>query len=160
GIDSVDEFFQLEPLKQNVAKSLAANPNDPAALADRGNAELDEGKIAEAISDVRKAYEQQEVASTRELLVEALLADLKRDFTAAPGPVGELEKLIVLVSERTAFLRTLSQGLDKAGDRLGSLEAYLKLIDLSPSQSDTEVVSNQLSVRRDHWVRARLERLY
>ena len=160
GIDSVDEFFQLEPLEQSVAKALAANPNDPAALADRGNAELDEGKIAEAIADVRKSYEQKPVASTRELLVEALLADLNRDFAASRGTIGELEKLVVLDSERTAFLRTLSEGLDKSGDRLGSLEAYLKLIDLSSGQADTEVVSNLLSVRRDRWVRARLDRLY
>ena len=160
GIDSVDEFFQLEPLEQSVAKALAANPNDPAALADRGNAELDEGKIAEAIADVRKSYEQKPIASSRELLVEALLADLDRDFAASRGTVGELEKLVVLDSERTAFLRTLSQGLDKAGDRLGSLDAYLKLIDLSSVLSDPEVVSNQLSVRRDRWVRARLEQLY
>ncbi len=160
GIDSIDEFFQLEPLEQSVAKALAANPNDSAALADRGNAELDKGKIAEAIADVRKSYEQKPIASTRELLVEALLTDLDRDFAASRGTVGELEKLVVLDSERTAFLRTLSQGLDKAGDRLGSLDAYLKLIDLSSVQSDPEVVNNQLSVRRDRWVRARLERLY
>ncbi len=29
GVDFLDEFYQLEPLKQNVAKTLAANPNDP-----------------------------------------------------------------------------------------------------------------------------------
>ena len=83
GVDFLDEFYQLEPLKQNVAKTLAANPNDPEALADQGNAELDEGHIAEAIAHIRKSYEQSAKASTRELLVEALLADLGRDFGAS-----------------------------------------------------------------------------
>jgi outer membrane protein assembly factor BamB/tetratricopeptide (TPR) repeat protein len=160
GVDFLDEFYQLEPLKQNVAKTLAANPDDPDALADQGNAELDEGRIPEAIAHIRKSYAQSAKASTRELLVEALLADLGRDFASSHKTVGELEKLIVLDSERTAFLRMLAQGLGQTGDRLGALDAYLKLIDLPWGQGEPEVVSNVLSVRRDRWIRARVDQLY
>ena len=80
GVDSLDRFFQIEPLEKDVAAALAANPNDPIALANQGNVELDEGKIGEAIWHIRKSYAISALPSTRELLVEALLADLGRDF--------------------------------------------------------------------------------
>ena len=53
GLGRVDKFFQLEPLKRSSAEALAINPNDAAALGDRGNVELEEGKIAEAIVDAQ-----------------------------------------------------------------------------------------------------------
>ena len=160
GMTSIDAFYQIEPLEQSAAKALAANPDDPKALADRGNAELDQGKIAPAIVNLQKSYRLQASASTRELLVEALLADLKRDFSAARGTVPELRKLIVFDSERITFLRLLADGLAKSGDRLSALDAYLKLIDLPSTRGEPEVIDASLSVRRDRWIRARVTALY
>ena len=54
----------------------------------------------------------------------------------------------------------LAVGLGKTGDRLVPLDAYLKLIDLPGGQTEPEVVSSVLSVRRDRWVQARLAQLY
>jgi outer membrane protein assembly factor BamB/tetratricopeptide (TPR) repeat protein len=160
GVDSLDRFFQIEPLQKEVTAALAANPNDPVALANQGNIELDEGKVSDAIGHISKSYSTSALPSTRELLVEALLADLGRDFASARGTVGELEKLVVLDGERTSFLRLLAQGLGQSGDHLGALDAYLRLIDLPGGQSEPEVVSSVLSVRRDRWIRARAAELY
>lgn len=164
--DSVDRFFQIEPLKEEVSKALTANPNDAQALANLGNIELDEGKVSEAIGHVRKSYEilaaesQDKAASSRELLVEALLANLARDFAGSRSTVDELEKLVVFERERVSLLRQLAQGLGKTGDRLGALDAYLKLVDLPAGRGEPEVIGNDLSVRRDRWIRARIDELY
>ncbi len=162
GAECAHKFFQLEPLKRDAAAALAANPDDYEALFNRANAELDEGKLSEAIADSRKSYElarraaqadgKDKSTSMRELLVEALLADLSRDFSSSKATVAELEKLIVLDSERIDFLRMLAVGLGKTGDRLGALDAYLKLSDMPGGQTEPEVVSSVLSVRRDRWV--------
>ncbi|HKD35162.1 MAG TPA: PQQ-binding-like beta-propeller repeat protein, partial [Pirellulales bacterium] len=166
GIDSLYRFFQIEPLQKEVAAALAADPNNPVELANLANIELDEGKISPAITHARKSYDilsarlDPRAASSRVLLVEALLADLGRDFAAARGTVGELEKLVVLDGERTSFMRLLAQGLSQTGDHLGALDAYLRLIDLPGGQSEPEVVNSVLSVRRDRWIRARAAELY
>jgi outer membrane protein assembly factor BamB len=190
GVDSLDAFHQIEPLKARVAEALAKNPNDPEALADRGRIELDEGKLSDSIQNIRRAYDQEtrEVAAvnqefssgriteeeaqkrrkrpesglavTRGLLVDAMLAALRSDFKGSRVSIGDLEKLIALDSERAEFLRMLADGLQKSGDRLAAVDAYLKLADLQWGQGEPESVEPNLSVRRDRWVEARMEAIY
>ncbi len=160
GVDFLDAYYQLDPLREDIAKKLADNPNDPWALARRGEIALDEGRVAEAVGDIRTSYAQKPEASTRALLVEGLLANLSQNFEQGRDTVPELEKLIVLDSERASFVRVLAEGFRKTGAKLPALEAYLKLVDLPGSQSDLEAVGSSLSVRRDRWVQARLQELY
>ena len=190
GVDSLDAFHQIEPLKARVAAALAKNPDDPEALADRGRIELDEGKLTDSIQNIRRAYdhETREVAAinqefsngriseeeaqkrrkrpesglavTRGLLVDAMLAALRSDFKGSRVSIGDLEKLITLDSERAEFLRMLADGLQKSGDRLAAVDAYLKLADLQWGQGEPESVEPNLSVRRDRWVEARMDAIY
>jgi tetratricopeptide (TPR) repeat protein len=160
GVDSLDTFYQLEPLKQRVAAALGKNPDDPEALARRGEIELDEGKLADAIRDIRRSFDKDANPFTRELLVDGMLAALRTDFKGSRDSLGDLDKLISLDSERAAFLRMLADGLQKSGDRLAAVDAYLKLADLKWGQGEPESVEPNLSVRRDRWVEARMESLY
>ena len=89
-----------------------------------------------------------------------MLAALRSDFKGSRVSIGELEKLITLDSERAEFLRMLADGLQKSGDRLAAVDAYLKLADLQWGQGEPESVEPNLSVRRDRWVEARMEAIY
>ncbi len=160
GVDFLDVFYQLDPLREDIAKRLADNADDPWALARRGEIALDEGRMAEAIVDIRRSYQLKPEASTRELLVEGLLGNLARNFDRARDTAPEIEKLIVLDSERATFVRVLAEGLRKTGAKLPALETYLKLVDMPGAQSELEAVGNSLSVRRDRWVQARLQEIY
>lgn len=164
GVDSLDAFYQLDPLRQRVTAALEKNPDDPESLALRGQIALDAGKLTDAIHDIRRAYDKDTSeaarAVTRGLLVDAMLAALRSDFKGSRMSIGELQKLISLDSEQAEFLRMLAEGLQKSGDRLAAVDAYLKLADLKWGQGDPEPIEPNLSVRRDHWVEARLESLY
>ena len=164
GVDSLDAFYQFEPLRDGAAAALKKNPADPEALAHRGEIELDEGKLDDAIRDARSAYDNDDPhhslrAVTRELLVDAMLAALRSDFNRYQVIIGELEKRISLESEQAEFLRLLAAGLQKSGDRMAAVAAYLKLADMKGS-TGPETVEPDLAVRRDCWVEARLASLY
>jgi outer membrane protein assembly factor BamB len=167
GVDFLDAFYQLEPLSDQVVAALKKNPDDPIALANRAEIELDAGNLDDAIRDARLAFDKDDPrpnhsirALSRGLLVDAMLAALRSDFNRYRVVIGELENRISSEGEQAEFLRLLAKGLQKSGDRLAAVDAYLKLADLKGGQAEPESVEPNLSVRRDRWVEARLESLY
>jgi outer membrane protein assembly factor BamB len=164
GVDSLDAFYQLEPLRDRIAATLKTNPDDPESLALRGQIELNSGRLADAIRDIHRSYDKDMSDSaravTRGLLVDAMLGALRSDFRNSRGSVAELEKLITLDSEQAEFLRMLADGLQNSDDKLAAVDAYLRLADLKWGQGEPESTEPNLSVRRDRWVEARLASLY
>ncbi len=158
GIDYMESFFQLKPLEQRIAKSLEKNPDDAWASAHRGEIALDAGRLNDALADIRHSYKIDSDPFTRELLIEALTTALAQDFSGNRDAAGELEKLVRLDRERAAYIRVLATGLQKTGDTLAALEAYVKLAALE-SPEEPEDVDPSLSVTRSRWVRARFDSL-
>ncbi len=158
GVDYLDCFFQLEPLKARIALALAKDPNDAWALAHRGDIALDEGRMADALADIRRSYQSDADAFTRDLLVETLTSALASDFEKYRNTVPELEKLVQLDREKAAYLRVLGAGLQKSGEHLPALDAYLKLAKLENSD-DLEDVDQSLAVARPRWIRTRISSL-
>ena len=159
GIDYVETFFQLEPLQQRIAAALEKNPNDTWALAHRGEIELDDGRIDDAIVDVRKAYQAEASPFNRDMLIEALIAGLTKDFQKHKSDVDDLEQLVQLDHERAAFLRVLASGLQKNGNTIAALDAYLKLAGLDPQTTEPEDIDPNFAVTRAAWIRAQFQSL-
>jgi outer membrane protein assembly factor BamB len=175
GVDSLEKYFQLEPLRKQVDKMLAANPDDPEALAWRGEIALDDGKIKEAVADLQKSFSSRPAADadpdylsrlkgerlrTRGLLIDALTASLQADFAANKDSLAQLESLIETDSERAGYLRVLAAGQQREGKTTEALATYLKLADLKSGASELEAVGIGLEVRRDRWIGARLADLW
>ena len=174
GTAYLESFSQLDALKTEVADRLKANGDDPQALVRLGEINFDAGNTDEAIRQFRRAYELAPEAMTGELLVESLLAGLRRDFPKYRDSTAELEKLLVRKSHRLQYLRLLAEGLRGAGEPLLALEAYLRIADLDANNAAAkgesqdedantagaldEVSDGQL-VRRDRWLGARLAAL-
>ena len=160
GIDRLECFYQLEDLRKQVAAALKEHPDDPQAMARHGELLLDEGKLDEAVDDLRRSFELQADPRTRELLVDALLEGLRLDFARRRNDAPEVERLAEQPAERARFQRLMAVGLQQTGESLAAFEAYLRMVDLKSSPDELERVEHALSVRRDRWVRARLAALF
>ncbi len=159
GVDYVETFFQLEPLQERVAAALAKNPNDSWALAHRGEIALEDGRVDEAIADVRRAFQSDDSPFNRDLLIEVLIAGLSKDFQKHKSDVDDLEQLVQLDHERAVFLRVLASGLQKNGNTIAALDAYLKLAALGPQPDEPEEIDSSFAVTRSAWIRAQFQSL-
>ncbi|HTQ39949.1 MAG TPA: PQQ-binding-like beta-propeller repeat protein, partial [Pirellulales bacterium] len=159
GIDYVESFFQRQPLQERIAKTLEEKPNDPWALAHRGEIELEASELDSAIADLRRAYQSDPDPLNRELLFEALLNGLTKDFNQHHEDLPELEQLVRDDRERGMYLRARAAGLQQTGDISGALDAYLKLAALEPHDDELEDLDTKLSVYRPRWVQAQLHEL-
>ncbi|HWB13086.1 MAG TPA: PQQ-binding-like beta-propeller repeat protein [Pirellulales bacterium] len=156
GVDQVESYYQLDELREEVAKTLADHPDDAQALARQGELLLDEGRFDEAVKELRRSHEVAGDRRTRELLVDAMLESLRLDFAAHRGLAAEIEQLAEQPAQRATLLRLMAVGLQKNGQLVPAFEAYLKMVDLAAEPGPPERVDSGLSVRRDRWVRARL----
>ena len=94
GPTTVDAYYQLDALKQRIAKTLAAKPDDPQALAALGEVKLDEGALAEAVELFRRSYALGPDETTRVQLIESLLEGLRVDFAAYRATSGRIGRLV------------------------------------------------------------------
>lgn len=159
GVDQVESYYQLDELREQVAKTLADRPDDAEALARQGELMLDEGRFDDAVKELRRSFDISADSRTRELLVDAMLESLRLDFAGHRATATEIERLAEQPAQRATLLRLMAVGLHKSGQIVPAFEAYLKLVDLSAELSGAERVDSGLSVRRDRWVRARLAEL-
>ncbi len=155
----LQRFDQREALERQVAAHGGNLKNDPAALAIRGELALNNGKLSKAVRLLRRAYRAQPAERTRSALVDALLEGLRRDFLSYAGSVGKARSLIRGRAESAEFLILLAEALEKANLRPGAFAAWVEYADLELAEEQTRSVSPALSVRRDHWARARIEAL-
>jgi tetratricopeptide (TPR) repeat protein len=159
GVDQVESYYQLDELREQVAKTLADRPDDAQALARQGELLLDEGRFDDAVKELRRSFEVSADARTRELLVDAMLESLRLDFAGHRTLAADIERLAEQPAQQATLLRLMAGGLHKSGQLVPAFEAYLKLVDLAVEPDEPERVDSGLSVRRDRWVRARLAEL-
>lgn len=163
GLDGLETFYQVDAVRDEIRKRLAAKLDDTEALTLRGEMLLDEGKSAEAVADFRRAYEldqgRESHQRSRELLRDALLDGLRSDFSAHRKYAAEIERLLDEPAQRATFLRLMATGLQQIGDWSSSLDQYMKLVDMDEAKRPLESVDRSLRVRRDRWIQARLAML-
>ena len=155
----VAAFEQVELLRKEADTRLAANPDDAAALALRGELLLDDGKRDEAIANLSRSYELEPDRRTASLLRLALLDGLRNDFPAYQGRVSEIEPLLDGPREQAEFLRVMANGLQQSERWSDAFAYYLKLVELDEDRRHVEPIDRSLSVRGDRWIRARLAAL-
>ena len=159
GADYLDAYYQLDSLKEQIAKTLDKHPDDSKALAALAEVKLDQGSLGEAIELFHRSNQLKPDDTTREQLVEAMLDGLQGDFAAHRGSLAELDKLIEKDEQRLKYLRLVALGLQSSGEVLPAFEAYLKLADQNSSPT-LDAIEDALSTRRDRWIQTQLERLH
>jgi outer membrane protein assembly factor BamB len=159
--DTISGFRQLDGLEDEINRSLAQNADDPTALALRGEIRLNQGKLHDAYTDLRKSLEGRADPETRALLFESLLEGLRTDFATYRRNLDEIEALANdSPTQRGAYLRVLAAGLQQTGDRNAAFEIYLRLAGDDVGSPPLERLEGGVAVRRDRWVRAQIADLY
>ncbi|MEX2174304.1 MAG: PQQ-binding-like beta-propeller repeat protein, partial [Pirellulaceae bacterium] len=165
----VAAFYLTEPLLAWIEETLKANPDDPQALALKGQVLLQGGKREEALALLRRAVENgpQDLAA-KSLLVKVMLSLLRDDFAANFHLAEELDQLVTDPAQRREILRWRAQGMAKAGK---TWEAFAALVELADSwdsgslaagsgQDALESAEPDLSVRPDRWLQGQLASLW
>ena len=157
---AIECFYEIEPLEKSVQQRLAQNPRDADALRLRGQIHLDRGELDAAIEDLRTSLQSQEDAHAQDLLVDAMLAALRDDFSGHRHLLGDLEELVTTPRQQSEFLRLTAEGLRQMGESQAAFEHYLQLASLNWSEQTLEQLSPDHAVRRDRWIQARVNELY
>jgi outer membrane protein assembly factor BamB len=157
----LDKYEQLDVLRRRTRQSLAENPNDATALRELAELKRAEGQTSEAVSLLKRAYEEApEEPLTREVLAELLLEALGSDYAAFDDHLPLLTELIRDRQQQIELMRIEALGLDKLGKRLEAWDAYLRLADFTAEQPEHLRIDSDYSVRSDRWIRGRLAAMW
>ena len=164
----LESFHELEGLEREIQNDLARNPNDPVALARRGEVLAQRGKSKEAVECFRQSLAQRDDPQTRVALVNTLLEGLRVDFPNSRSNAPEIEKLIgqlpprsdEALENRFKYLRLMALGLQAAGERDEAFTIYLQFITPDLEQREMERVEGGWQVQRSRWVRGQLNDLW
>lgn len=153
-------FHSLQEQDQRIEDLLAQNPDDPRALALRGEQRLHLGDIPDGVSDLRRSLETDDDVRVREMLASTLIEGLRVDFANYRDAADEIDRLVDDPAQRATFLRLLADGLRRSGDILAAFETYLRFAGEEIREQLREGDGGQRLVQSDHWVRVRMDELY
>lgn len=85
GVDFLDVFHQVDPLERRIETAAREQAVDPGMLLWRGQLDLDAGRIAEGLAAIAAARRADPTRVPGEVLADALLYGMRRDFAAASG---------------------------------------------------------------------------
>ena len=150
GADQVTAFYQLDSRTEQIAELLSVDSDDPEALAGRGEIHFSEGRVAEAVDDLRRSHQMNPSAHTRQLLIGALQALLQDKFEPSVARLDELKELAELPEEQAAAYRIAAAG-HLAGSRVREAAAALIQLYQLPQSSRHEELRGNHWVRQDQW---------
>ncbi len=153
-------FRSLDEVQQQIIADLAVDPQDPAALAVRGEQRLHAGQTGEALADLRTSFEADPDDRVKGLIVSTLLERLREDFAAHRDTVPELDRLTSDPGQRIQLARTIAEGLEAEGNFAEAYDRYLQMLTLEGLAEHWEHLSDDHTVRLDRWVQGRLWQLY
>ena len=145
-------FPRLDVLRAEVQQRLAANPQDPKALANMGEILLDEGNLQQAAEALERAWRADPSGRNRSLLRESLLGCLKADFAKYYQRAQQIESLLDDPKQRAAYWRLVADGFRTQGRWQEAFQQYLKFFQEDADLAQLEEISPTLSVRRDRWL--------
>ena len=146
----LDCFEQVDVLRTDSERRLAADPTDFVALRTLGEIAYNEGQLAQAVELLSQAYESEpEDIRTREVLGEALVAALDEEFAKYQDRLPLLAQIQQDSSEALlTLMRLQAKGLQELGRSLEAfevcLDAYERLLGLE----------TELTIGLDHQVSA------
>lgn len=164
GIDFVAAYRLDEFSRRLVEHSLARKPDDPVALALKGQLLLHDGNWKEAFEILRHSASLEPREETQQLMIASLMRAMKLDFGASWEFIVAYEDMLLESPEREQFLMLKIQGLiasnrsDLAFDNLLEL-ADLQRHDPGSKRSFRELDGEGLSLREDRWFQTTLDQI-
>lgn len=159
-VDEVVGFQSLQDIRGQVAAKLDESPDDPQALALRGEMRLHQGEIEPGLADLRRAIELGADSRARRIAVETLLEGMRLDFAKYREAGDEIKGLIESPAQRARYLRLAAEGLHELNELEAAFGAYTELAGLSPAETQSDQITGSHTARGDRWVRPRVAKLY
>ncbi|HEY3788948.1 MAG TPA: hypothetical protein VGL71_08840, partial [Urbifossiella sp.] len=175
----VGVYPQLEVKKAEMDRLLKANPKDPKGLFNRGEINLDDGKILEAIADFKEAEKNgppdELKPSIRDKLYMAYTEILRENFTRGEVFLKEYEALCVVPIEadlepfekkrredetlrrQRTYYSLLAKGREDQKRLNEAFDHYLTLAGLGEGRTLAEFDEPSVKIRPDVWARGRIE---
>ena len=153
-------FARLGDIEAQIADELKADPQQPGALALRGELRLHRGEEADGLADLRESLRRRPDPRVKSVLAASLLAGLRGNAKLVHDRAAELETLTDDPQQRNEFLRLYARALEEAGDRRGAFAQLIRLAETSRFLSDLDAITSNHSVRTDRAIRARLIETY
>ena len=158
--DSLTVYYQLEPLKTEVATRLAADKDDVWALSRKCELLVQEQLYDEALVVLRSTAElAPNNLGIEQLMIRTMISLLRADYATYESLGPELQQLTMTMGQFEEYLQTKAEGQRKTGQITGSFETYLELIEHSSKQADISAhVTSALRLSNDG-VHVRIDRL-
>ena len=153
-------FARLGDIETQITDELKADPQQPVALALRGELRLHQGEEAAGLADLRESLRRRADPRVKSVLAASLLAGLRGNAKLVHDRAAELETLTDDPQQRNEFLRLYARALEEAGDQRGAFAQLIRLAETSRFLSNLDAISSNHSVRTDRAIRARLIEMY
>jgi outer membrane protein assembly factor BamB/tetratricopeptide (TPR) repeat protein len=172
-------YPQLEVKRAEMDRRLAADPHDPAGLTDRGELLLDEGKVREAVADLREAGRHDPPEAVRRRLRDKLYAAYtelaRQDFAAVEPYLAEYAALCEVPADsddpfekkrredqtlrrKQNYLYLLAKGREGQGRLAESFDACLALASVGDGAELFDLPDEPgVKTRGDVWARGRID---
>ena len=166
--DAVAVYYQLEPLKKQVAKRLEEDADDIWALSRQSELKLQEGDYDGALLTLRRSVElAPDDLSIGQLLIRTMLRLLEQDYTSYQNLIAELESMPLTRQQIDSLLQTKAIGQRTNGELIAAFDTYLQLIDHTRQSEEAGANVNEalkltlqgVHVRTDRWVQGQLRSL-
>jgi outer membrane protein assembly factor BamB len=156
----VAAFRTLRATEDVIARALAADAEDPAALALRGEARLHRGDFEAGLADLRASIAKRPEPYAKSVLASALLDGLRTDFARYRDLVTELETLTDDAQQRNEFVWLVARGLKETGQSLAAFERMMHLIEQSLDDFSAEGAESAWQSRNDRRLSSLFASLY
>ncbi|OWK44317.1 hypothetical protein FRUB_02249 [Fimbriiglobus ruber] len=175
----VTAFPLIELKKREMDRLLKNNPRDPVGLADRGELQLDDGKIREAIADFKAANQNNPPELVRKKIRQKLYlayTDLLRDdFAAGESILNEYEALCEVpiesddpaekqrlmdeqVRRKGLYLALVAKGREKQGRLAEAFDHYRAFAALGDNKQLVAIYDEPNGTTRpDVWARGKID---
>ena len=160
GIKEIIGFTRLSIVEQQITDDLKANPNNPEALALRGELRLQAGDQRAGLADLRQSLKSKSDPHVKSVLAAAILADIRNAPARIHDHIEELESITDDPQQKNEFLRLFSQTLESEGNRRGAFAQMIRLAQTSQFLDEMQQVDGGYSVRTGRSIRARLINMY
>lgn len=155
---SVETYYQQSALEERLARMLKENPDDPRALTLRGELALGQGRLDDALGDLRQAVAQNNDNYARRLLAETLLDGLSRDFARFEPEAAQLQEMLEAPSQKARLAQLMAAGWHSQGKIRDAMRQYLAIANGDEPHALLAIEPGR-EVRADRWVRAGLSAL-
>jgi outer membrane protein assembly factor BamB len=179
---AVTSYPQVDAKIAEIDALLQKNPKDPVALTERGELRLYQGRLPEAVADLRAALSNNAPSTmlpkTRNKLYVTLTELLRQDFQAAEPYLQEYKELCQLpvpegatAEERqkaeqeqrrrlAGFFCLLADGREKQGRLMEAFQAYLDFGALAEAKELVSVINEPaVKAQPDVWAQGRIAAL-